>query len=506
MRLLLTTIQNECIQTKLSMKYLYSVVAEAPCQTEVKEFESTDNAGYIFREILRGEYNIVYFHCNMMNGDKIAEVAEMVKKAVPTAIVAMGGTEVSFETRAFMENHPEVDYVFRGEPESVLYQFLRSIFTYEFDFENIAGLAYRQDDRIQVNPMAAPVPFDSLPFPYENMELEREDVAYYESFRGCPDRGGDSQYYPGKIRSLPLGRICTELRYFLVKNVRKVCFIDRWFNYSRDRAYRIWEYLISNDNGITTFEFDVNGDLLDEETIRLLGTARKGLFQFHIDVESTNAEVLAATGRKANIYQLMYNVSKLQALGTVEITTVIRAGLPCESPALFARSFNKIYGLKANRMEVHVLRLRKGTELRRNAKEYGYAFQSRAPYEVIANDFMPATELIRIENIGKLLDMFMNSGDFQESIESILTDGHLKPYAFLEGLEEYIANNHLEEKLYREENQYRVLYAYATELYDEINDTLKLPILQEVLHSDMEKSLPYERVKVFDRKGWDING
>ena len=88
------------------MKYLYSVVEEAPCQTDVVEYESTDHVGYIFREILRGEYNIVYFHCNMMNVDKVAEVAEMVKKAVPTSIMVMGGTEVSFGTREFMEQHP----------------------------------------------------------------------------------------------------------------------------------------------------------------------------------------------------------------------------------------------------------------------------------------------------------------------------------------------------------------------------------------------------------------
>lgn len=505
MRLLLTTIQNDCIHTKLSMKYLYSVVEEAPCQTDVVEYESTDHVGYIFREILRGEYNIVYFHCNMMNVDKAAEVAEMVKKAVPTSIMVMGGTEVSFGTREFMEQHPEIDYVFRGEPESVLYQFLRTIFTYEFDFENIAGLAYRQDDRIQVNPMAAPVDFETLPFPYENMELEPSDTAYYESFRGCPDRCGYSQYYPGKIRSLPLNRICTELRYFLVKNVQRVVFVDKWFNYSRDRAYRIWEYLISNDNGITTFEFDVNGDLLDEETVRLLGTAREGQFRFNVDVESTNAEALAAAGRKANIYQLMYNVSRLQEYGTVEITTVIRAGLPCETPALFARSFNKIFDLKASRMELKVLRLKRGTELRRNAQQYGYAYQSRAPYEVIANDFMPATELIRIENIGKLLNLFVNSGGFEESIQKILLDGRMKPYAFLEGLEAYISKNQMEKMMYKEENLYRILYAYATELYDTMNETLKLPVLQEILHSDMEQNLSYEKVKIFDRKGWDIN-
>lgn len=505
MRLLLTTIQNECIYSKMALKNLYSVVAEAPCHTDVMEFEQQDHPGYIFREILRGEYNIVYFHCNMLNAEKVAEVAELVKKATPTSITVMGGTEVSFETRNFMEKHPEIDFVFRGEGETVLFQFIRTILTYEFDFDSIAGLAYRQDDEIQVNPMAAPVTLESLPFPYENSTLSEEDVVYYESSRGCPDRCFYSQYYPGNVRSLSLARICTELRYFLVKNVKRVCFIDKWFNYNRERAYRVWEYLIANDNGITTFEFDVNGDLLDEETIRLLGTARSGQLSFNLDVESTNPEVLAAAGRKSNIYQLMYNVTKLQEKETVEINTVIRAGLPCENPSLFARSFNKIYGLKADRMKLEVLGLRKGTELRRKAADYGYAFRSVAPYDVIANDFMPATELVRIQNIGKLLDLYLNSGGFEESFQMILSDGHMKPYGVLQGLEEYISKNELERKLYKEENLYRILYAYATQLYDKRNETLKLPVLQQVIHGDMEQNLPMERVRVFDRKGWNIN-
>ncbi len=505
MRLLLTTIQNDCIHTKLALKNLYSVVEGAPCQTEVMEFDPHDHAGYIFRVIFRGEYNIVYFHCNMMNVEKVTEVAELVKKAAPTSITVMGGSEVSFETDTFMENHPYIDYVFRGEPESVLFEFIRTILTYEFDFDNIAGLAYRVEGQVQVNPMAAPVPLESLPFPYENEELTEEDTAYYETSRGCPDRCFYSQFFPGKIRSLPLGRICTELRYFLVKNVKRVIFTDKWFNYNRERAYRVWEFLIANDNGITTFDFDVNGDMLDEETIRLLGTAREGQLRFRIDVESTNAEALAASGRKSNIYQLMYNVSKLLEHGNVEITTVIRAGLPCESPALFARSFNKVYGLRADCMKVETLRLRKGTELRKNAAEFGYAYRSLPPYEVIANDFMPAMDLVRIQNIGKLLDRYFNTGGFQESLEMIQSDAHMKPYALLEGLEAYISGHNLEKEMYKEENLYRILYGYATQLYDERNETLKLPVLQEVIHSDLEQNLPLERVKVFDRKGWNIH-
>ncbi|MBR0373192.1 MAG: DUF4080 domain-containing protein [Mogibacterium sp.] len=505
MKLLLSTIRNDCIHTKLSLKYLYSIVADAPCETEVRIFEESDHLGYIYKEIVRSGYHILYFHCNMMNEARISQIAEMAKKAVPTSIVVLGGMEVSFDTKAYMESHPWVDYVFRGESEQLLYQFLKTIFTYEFDFAGIAGLAYRENDEIHVNPYAAPIRFEDVPFPYEKTDLDESDCVYYESFRGNPDRCYYSQFLPDrKIRALSLGRVCTELRYFLVKNVKSVRFIDKWFNYNTERAYRIWEYLISNDNGITTFEFDVNGDLLDEETIRLLASAREGQFRFLVDVESTNAEALAAAGRKENVYQAMYNLTKLLQTGKVEIVVHQTAGLPCEPPESFARSFNKIYGLGADRIDLGLLRLRKGTRLRQEADRYGFVYRSDAPYEIIASDFMPATELIRIRMVADLLDVYYNKGGFEQSIPVILRETNTRPYVFYAGLADFIYDNHLDCKMGKKEHLYRILYAYAMELYDDANETLKLEVLKEVIHSDLEHNLSPDSVRKFDRKGWEI--
>lgn len=503
MRLLLSTIQNDCIQTKLSLKYLYSVVAEAPIDVDMIEFEERDHEGFIYREVLRGKYNIVYFHINMMNERKISRVCEMVKKANPTSIVIVGGMQVSFETRDFMEKNPWVDYVFRGEGESVLFNFLRTLITYEFDFENIAGLAYREDGDIIINPYAVPIIVEDLPFPYETSHIDESDIVYYESFRGCPDRCAYSQYLPDrKIRSLSLNRVCTELRYFLVKSVKKVHFIDKWFNYNTERAHRIWEYLINNDNGITSFEFDVNGDMLEEDTIKMLSEARPGMFTFNIDIESTNAEALAECGRKENIYQLMYNVNRLIQPGNIKVVVNLRAGLPCETPERFARSFNKVYELGADKFNVEVLRLNKGTKLKALANRYGYVYLSDAPYEVIGSDFMPATELLRIKSIREIMDLY--SKGFEESLPRIMKEVNLKPYKFFAGLNEFIYSNELQNKLGKKEHLYRILYAYSTVLYDEINDTLKLQLLMEVIHSDIEANLSSESVKKFDRKGWDI--
>ena len=138
---------------------------------------------------------------------------------------------------------------------------------------------------------------ESLPFPYERFEAGKGTI-YYESIRGTSDRSVYSQHLPdARVRTLSLGRICTEIRYFLACEAEKVVFLDRWFNYNSERAYRIFEYIIHNDNGVTSFEFNINGDELDDETLRLLSEARNGQIILNVDLASTNSEVLAAIGR-----------------------------------------------------------------------------------------------------------------------------------------------------------------------------------------------------------------
>ena len=317
MKLLLTTIKSDCKQTELALKSIYSVVADSSVDVQLKTYGRNDLYTDIFEDIATGQYNIVYFHANSRNIRQLCRVADMVKKAIPSIAIIFGGMEVSFETRAFIKSNDFVDYVIRGEGESVLFNFLKSVIDYEFDFENIGGLAYREGDQVVVNPYDAPVEMESLPFPYERFEAGKGTV-YYETIRGTSDRTVYSQFLPNaRIRALSLSRVCTELRYFLANEVERVVFLDKWFNFNCERAYRIFEYIINNDNGITSFEFNIDGDILDEETIRLLSEAREGQIIFNMDIASTNAEVLAACGRGENIYRLMYNTTKLLQSGKV---------------------------------------------------------------------------------------------------------------------------------------------------------------------------------------------
>ena len=505
MKILLSTIRTEIPETDLALKYLYSVVADAPIETKVHTFDTIELDNDIYEFILCGQYTLVYLHCDEQNEYRISRISEMVKKVMPSTVVVVGGMQVSFDTKSFMANNPSVDYVIRGEGETVLFNLIRTMLTYEYEFADIPGLAYRLNDEIRVNAYDAAISIEDLPFPYEKCELNDTDVVYYETIRGTSDRSIYHQFLPdARVRSLPLGRVCTELRYFFVKGVRKVVFLDRWFNYNTERAYRILEYIINNDNGQTTFEMDIDGDNLDEETIRLLTEARPGLFVFNVDVASTNAETLAAIGRRENIYQLMYNVTKLLQIGTVETRLSVTAGLPYETEQLFARSFNKVYGLgDGNSLTVDTVTVPRGCMLREETGKYGYVYSDNSPYDVLATAFMTATDIIKIRAMAKIASKFIGPL-FSQSMPRMLNDTGLKPYDLFMRLTDFISSQKLNGKMNKTENLYRIMYAFAITLYDDLNDTLKLQILSEILHEDLENNLSEDAVKKFERKGWEI--
>lgn len=506
MKLLLTTIESECKRTDLALKSLYSITTDSPIDVHLKTFGRNELYNDIFENIATGQYNIVYFHANRFNIRQLTRVADMVKKAIPSIAILFGGMEVSFETRAFMKKNDSVDYVIRGEGETVLFNFLKSLLDYEFDFENIAGLAYREGDQVVVNPYDAPVEMESLPFPYERFEAGKGTV-YYESIRGTSDRAAFSQFLPNaRVRTLSLGRVCTELRYFLANEVERVVFLDKWFNFNSERAYRIFEYIINNDNGVTSFEFNINGDELDEETIRLLSEAREGQIIFNMDIASTNAEVLAACGRGENIYKLMYNTTKLLHSGNVRTEIHVKAGLPLETEAMFARSFNKAYGM-AEGMPVHIdsMYVSKGTALRAEAQVYGYVYAEDAPYEVIATGHMTAEELLRIRAIARTVESYIGDGGFRKSIPRVLNDTGIKPYDLFSRLSSYIIKNDLGSKTRKKEHLARILYAYTAGLYDDLADPVKHDILKDVIYADLETQISEEAMRKFDKKGWETD-
>ena len=505
MKILLTTLNSKYVHSNLALKYLYTVMAGEKSHVEMREFTINNEPGYIFSELVRAKYDMVCFSCYIWNIEQIKVLARDLKEARPEMKIMVGGPEVSYDGPEFMHSNPWADYLLCGEGEYSFYRFCQVLESGDRRFDTVPGLIYRQEGKIFVNGLVEPMDFDLIPFPYSVLDCEEDRVVYYESSRGCPFRCSYClSAAETSVRFLDMDRVKSELGYFLYKKPMQVKFIDRTFNCKPDRAYEIFKYLIKNDNGVTNFHFEICADLIDDETLRLLKKARKGLFQMEIGIQSTNPATLAAVGRKENVYPVLYNTERLIKLGNIHIHVDLIAGLPYESYEIFARSFDKVYGLKADMMQLGFLKVLRGTPIYNQIEAHGIKYRSHAPYEVISTDYISAEELVRLKMIENMLDIYYNRGGFEDTMEYLIDAADIGAFGFYEKLADFYYENGYQHRDRKKDDQYRILLEFAGKLGDCSEDNDIKEKARELLEADMRRSTNPETVKRFLRKGWDL--
>ncbi len=503
MKILLTTLNSKYVHSNLGLKYLYASAEKSRNFIDIQEFTINNEEDYIFTELMRKSYDAVCFSCYIWNVDRTLYLAENLKKARPEVKILLGGPEVSFNAAAFMSQHKFIDFLISGEGEAAFSQWAEMFLSETREYEKIPGLTYRLEGKIYVNPAAPPLQFESIPFPYLSLVCEEDKIMYYESSRGGPFQCSYClSSLERKMRALSMERVRSDLSYFIYKRVKQVKFIDRTFNWDKRRSYEIMKYLISSDNGTTNFHFELCGDIIDGELLRLLETARPGLFQFEIGVQTTNEKALAACNRKSDFPKLAENVRRLVEMGNIHIHLDLIAGLPHEDYQSFRKSFNDVYSLKGHALQLGFLKLIKGTPLREQAEEHGYIYRAQAPYEVISNKYMSALTLVRLKKIENLLELYYNRGGFQRTIGYAAENLAETPFDFYEELADYYYLKGFQHKSHKKEDLYRIFLMYAgwkERFIPDIKDRIK-----EMLSLDMKDALNPDVVKKFERKGWEI--
>ena len=471
MKILLTSLNSQYVHSNLAIRYLYTVIVNEDCEAEIREFSINNDLNYIYNEIMRANYDMVCFSCYLWNVEQTSLVASDIKKARPDTKILIGGPETSFDGIDFMRENDWCDFVITGEGEYPFYRLVQLLtgkrqaldMTEEDELSIIPGLTYREGNTIYVNEQIDPLDFNSIPFPYSVLEPETERVTYYESSRGCPYRCSYCMSSLEKtVRSLDIKRVERELKYFLFKGLNQVKFIDRTFNYDRDRAYRILDYLVQNDNGKTNFHFEMCGDLLDERTIALLKEARPGLFQLEIGIQSTNPETLEAVNRNENVYPILYNVGQLTDGGNCHVHVDLIAGLPYETMATFRRGFDKVYALKADAFQLGFLKVLKGTRVRDMADEWGIVYRDHAPYEVISTDWISVEEMIHLKEIQQMLDTFYNRKGFTHTLDYLTSE--MTPFDVFSELAEFFYSGGYQNRERKKDDMYRIMLAFASQM------------------------------------------
>ncbi len=513
MKILLTTLNSQYVHSNLALRYLYTVIVNEDCEAEIREFSINNELNYIYSEILRSNYDLVCFSCYLWNIEETTILASDLKKARPEMKILIGGPETSFSGVDYMTANDWCDFVISGEGEYSFFRLIQLLtgkrqaldMTEEDELSTIPGLTYRAGTFIYVNEQIDPLDFNAIPFPYSVLEPEKDKVVYYESSRGCPFRCAYCMSSIEKrVRALDVTRVERELKYFLFKELKQVKFIDRTFNFDKERAYRILNYIVQNDNGITNFHFELCGDLLDDKTIDLLAEARPGLFQVEIGIQSANPETLRAVNRNENVYPVLYNTEKLIRKGGGCHTHVdLIAGLPYETMTTFARGFDKVYRLKADVFQMGFLKVLKGTEIHYRAADWGIVYRDHAPYEVVSTSWISSREMMHLKEMDRMLDTYYNRKGFTHTLDYLTAE--MSPFEMFSELADFYYKGGYQNRERKKDDQYRIMLGFGKYL----EETGKVPgagrEVLKTLDMDARESMDELNYGRFIRKGWEID-
>lgn len=439
-KVILAALNAKYIHSNLALRYLSRFQNNnQKHHVETIEFTINQRLDFIAEELFRKQPDVVLFSCYIWNVEMLRQLCPILKKIMPDCVIGFGGPEVSYESETFLRENPAVDFVMRGEGELVFTKYLEHL-----DAGNpatlgeIESLTYRQNGEIFSTPQMHPMDLAYLPFPYEDDFSDvQNQIIYYESSRGCPYHCGYClSSVENGVRFVPLDKVLPDLQKFLDKNVPQVKFIDRTFNCKKSHAMAIWEYLHEHDNGVTNFHFEITADLIDQETIDFLKTVRKGLFQFEIGVQSTNPQTIRAINRNVDFAALSEIVQQIKDGGNIHQHLDLIAGLPYEDYDSFGRSFNDVYALHPEQLQLGFLKVLKGSMLHQKQKEFEIVYHDAAPYEVLTTHELPYADTLRLKYVEEMVETYYNSGRFLHTL-AYLVPLYESPFAFFEALSQF---------------------------------------------------------------------
>lgn len=434
MNVMLSTLNSKFIHSCLSIRYLQGYVEDL-IDVEIKEYTINQSIDSIVSDLYKNDLDIIGFSTYIWNLTETLKVAEMLKIVNPKLKIILGGPEVSFDGEKILENNSFIDFIVYGEGEETFKELMDRLIHNNEDYMDIKGLIYSQDNRIIKNsPRPLIKDLNIIPSPYKNLGNEFENkIVYFESSRGCPFNCEFclSSTIQG-VRYFGIERVREELSNLIDGKVKQVKFVDRTFNANKKYAMEVMNFIIGKDPENINFHFEVTAHLLDREMMEFLSKVKEGLFQFEIGVQSTNPDTIDSIGRTTDFDKLRKITKEIKSYKNIHQHLDLIAGLPYEGYDSFKKSFNDVYEIKPEKIQLGFLKLLKGSGLRNDQEKYGFKYLNIPPYEILENNFMNYGDIVKLKNVEDLVDKYYNEGYFENALEYIVNNHYDSPFDFYE--------------------------------------------------------------------------
>ena len=466
MKILLAACNAKYIHSNLAVYDLKAYSSDYDEHVILREYTINQPKDEILKDIYSSGADVVCFSCYIWNISFVRELIRDLVKILPKTAFWAGGPEVSYDAEKFLTEMPEMTGVMVGEGEKTFHDLLEFYIDGKDSLEEISGIAYRTGDKIIHNGWRELMDLSAIPFVYEHLEKFENRIIYYESSRGCPFSCSYClSSIDKKLRFRDLELVKKELQFFLDHRVPQVKFVDRTFNCKHEHAMTIWKYILEHDNGVTNFHFEISADLLREEEMELMSQMRPGLIQLEIGVQSTNPETIRAIHRHMDLKKLEHCVNRVHSFRNIHQHLDLIAGLPYEDYDIFHQSFNDVYQMKPDQLQLGFLKVLKGSLMQKEAEGYGIVYKEKEPYEVLSTNWLTYGEVLKLKMVESMVEVYYNSGQFWHTLE-YLVPLEKDAFTFYEKLGSFYEKKGYSEISHSRMRRYEILLEYLQEETD----------------------------------------
>ena len=407
--ILLCTLNAKYIHCSLGLRYLYANIGELQHQTEIMEFMINQRPIDIAEIILHKNPAIVGMGIYIWNIQQSTEVISILKALKPGIKIILGGPEISYETEA-SPAYPHADFILRGQADLELKILCTNILNEEHFLNKINDAAPFHPKELK------------LPYRFYTDEDIRQRVIYVEASRGCPFKCEFCLSALDKTsQAFDIDEFLQQMEELYQRGARHFKFVDRTFNLNIKTSQKILNFFLSKPLNDLFLHFELIPDRLPEALKDLIQQFPAGALQFEIGIQTFNPEVQQIISRKQDHQKTVTNLDYLFTQTEVHLHTDLIAGLPGEDIHSFAKGFDLLVELKAQEIQMGILKRLRGTPIIRHTENYHMVFNPNPPYTVLSTKHMDSQTLFRINRFARYWDMIANSGRFSNTLPEILS-------------------------------------------------------------------------------------
>jgi len=507
MKIILTAVNAKYIHSNLAVYALQAYASDYADHIVLKEYTINQQKDDIMRDIYLEHPDVVCVSCYIWNLSFVKELMADLIKILPGADFWAGGPEVSYDAEKFLTENSEFKGVMVGEGEETFKE-LAGYYVEKNpqDLKDMTGICYRDGDQIIHNGWRQIMDLSSIPFIYKDLSEFKNRIIYYESSRGCPFSCSYClSSIDKKLRFRDTETVKKELQFFIDNKVPQVKFVDRTFNCKHDHAMAIWKYINEHDNGVTNFHFEISADLLREEELQEMSTMRPGLIQLEIGVQSTNPDTIKAIHRTMDFEKLKGIVDRIHSFGNIHQHLDLIAGLPYEDYDSFRNSFNDVYALKPQQLQLGFLKVLKGSHVMEMCREYGIVYKTQEPYEVLSTKWLDYDHVLKLKTVENMVEVYYNSGQFQNTLE-YLENFFQDAFSIYERLGSFYMEKGYGDVSHTRMRRYEILLEFLEDVPEISVDQVKDQMVYDLYLRENLKSRPgFARdQKPFERQIWDF--